>query len=291
LFCYSTGSVRGNYFVGGLYGYSVQGTISFCYSTGEVGGHDCIGGLCGYNDGTISSCYSTGLVYGYSNVGGFCGYNSETISSCYSTGDVRGDEDVGGFCCLHYGILSCFWDKQTSGVTTSYSGGGIGKTTVQMQTESTFTDAGWDFVNTWVMNGYPVLIGFDNGIKTYQDWLDNLGVPSNKQAYTNAPSDDGIQNLLKYAIGLNPMEVCSAQDIMEPVADENGVSIIYRKAKGVDGVELFPTWSDSLLLSNWNPDDFEFAVISQTESNATWKATHSITGERGYIRLNVLIED
>jgi len=40
-------------------------------------------------------------------------------------------------------ISSSFWDIETSGKYTS--DGGIGKTTLEMQTESTFTDAGWDF--------------------------------------------------------------------------------------------------------------------------------------------------
>jgi len=42
-------------------------------------------------------------------------------------------------------VISSFWDKVTSGC--EYSDGGIGKTTAQMQTMSTFTNAGWDFVD------------------------------------------------------------------------------------------------------------------------------------------------
>jgi len=41
-------------------------------------------------------------------------------------------------------VTASFWDIDTSGQATS--AGGTGKTTVQMQTQSTFTDAGWDFV-------------------------------------------------------------------------------------------------------------------------------------------------
>jgi len=284
-------NVSSDYWVGGLCGWN-NGIISFCYSTGAVNGNRGVGGLCGSTDGTIYSCYSTGTVSGDLGVGGLCGENSDgTISSCYSTGTVSGNAGAGGLCGINWigTSSSCFWDKETSGLSTS--DGGIGKTTVQMQTESTFTDAGWDFADTWFMNGYPVLIVLNTELKTYRDWLDNLGVPGNEQVYTDCPSGDGIQNLLKYAIGLNPMDVCSAQDIMEPVADENGVSIVYRKSKGIDGVDLFPIWSDSLLLSNWNPNGFEFAVIDQTDSNVTWKATHSVTGECGYIRLKAQIDD
>jgi hypothetical protein len=45
-------------------------------------------------------------------------------------------------------ISTSFWDIQTSGQTTSV--GGTGKTTAEMQTISTFTDAGWDFVGETV---------------------------------------------------------------------------------------------------------------------------------------------
>jgi hypothetical protein len=43
------------------------------------------------------------------------------------------------------GVNQCFWDTQTSGQDTSV--GGLGKTTPEMQTASTFLEAGWDFVD------------------------------------------------------------------------------------------------------------------------------------------------
>ena len=56
-------------------------------------------------------------------------------------------------------VTNSFWDKGTSGVTSSYNGGGTGKTTANMKILATFTDAGWDFNNTWEMpeNDYPFL--------------------------------------------------------------------------------------------------------------------------------------
>jgi len=288
-------NVSGRGYVGGLCGNNA-GTIFTCYSTGSVNGGvsgSYVGGLCGGNSGgTILSCYSTGAVTGRSRVGGFCGYNvSGSISSCYSSGVVSADYGAGGLCGVNSGTInSGFWDTETSGQPES--AGGISKTTAEMQTKSTFTDDGWDFVDTWQMYGYPVLQAFYTNSNTYQDWFSDSSIPVNEQAYTNMPSGDGIQNLLKYAIGLNPMEVCSAKDIMEPVVDEtNGVSIIYKKAKGIEGVELFPLWTDYLLPANWNSNGFEFSIISQTDSNATWKATHSVTGESVYIRLKATIDD
>jgi hypothetical protein len=42
-------------------------------------------------------------------------------------------------------VTGCFWDTQTCGQTDS--AGGAGKTTAEMQTASTFLEAGWDFVD------------------------------------------------------------------------------------------------------------------------------------------------
>jgi hypothetical protein len=45
-------------------------------------------------------------------------------------------------------VDDCFWDIETSGLTTSY--GGEGKTTAEMQTAGTFLNAGWDFIEETV---------------------------------------------------------------------------------------------------------------------------------------------
>lgn len=176
--CYSTGSVAGgdnSRLIGGLCGTNNGGDIADCYSTGFVTGGDGsyrVGGLCGENgatySGSISNCYSTGDVIsnaGSSDVGGLCGYvkGGSSISNCYSTGSVIlgiNSSYIGGFCGRTYSDVSdCFWDTdtQTGGVTIGigYSASGIvtsvfGKTTVQMQTQSTFTSAGWDFLGETV---------------------------------------------------------------------------------------------------------------------------------------------
>jgi len=149
--CYSNGSVRGDFCVGGLVGEnSYDSTISNCYSTGPVSGGYYVGGLVGYNGGTISNCYSSGTVSGYKDVGGLVGANDGTISNCYSTGSVSGGRYVGGLVGYWYAgaIISSFWDVNTSGWPTS--SGGTPKTTAEMKTTSTFTDAGWDFVGETV---------------------------------------------------------------------------------------------------------------------------------------------
>jgi len=167
--CYSTGTISGESGLGGLTGWN-YGTINSCYSTGSVSGDDWlsedmifIGGLVGENgyQGTITNCYSTGDVSGRDDslpenviyVGGLVADNHGTITNCYSTGSVSGEGDLvglGGLVGLDYegAVTTSFWDVNTSGQISS--AGGTPKTTVEMKTESTFTDAGWDFVGETV---------------------------------------------------------------------------------------------------------------------------------------------
>ncbi len=136
---------NGNY-VGSLAG-DLGGHISECYvEGGSVLGEERVGGLVGYNHaGEITNCYVNSTVEGSSVVGGLVGYNSGTIANSYSTGSVVGTTDVGGLVGDNWNIVdNSYWDTETSGLT--YSAGGTGLPTEDMQNLTTFTDAGWDFV-------------------------------------------------------------------------------------------------------------------------------------------------
>ncbi|MBN1539176.1 MAG: PKD domain-containing protein [Candidatus Thermoplasmatota archaeon] len=151
--CSATGNVRGtDDYVGGLMGMNEGGRVSGCYATGTVSGDRWgIGGLIGDNDGGIvSDCYANGNVVGIDNaVGGLIGDNTGAAYNCYSTGNVSGSGTYfGGLVGYQFGTVSdCFWDVESSGRTSSY--GGTGKTTTEMMTMSTFTDAGWDLDGIW----------------------------------------------------------------------------------------------------------------------------------------------
>jgi hypothetical protein len=144
---YSTGMVHGDDEIGGLLGDNL-GYVTECYSAGSVKGDESVGGLVGGNYGSITTSYSTCMVSGWENVGGLSGYSSYDgqIIRCFSTGLVTGAEDVGGLVGGNdANITDCFWDMETSGQDTSV--GGEGKATAEMQTASTFLEAGWDFVD------------------------------------------------------------------------------------------------------------------------------------------------
>lgn len=164
--CYSSCTVTGTNGkgLGGLIGMN-YGTVLRSFSTGSVSGNSYVGGLIGASyDGAsasdkVENCYSTGSVTATDKVGGLIGVvGSFTVNNSYSTGSVSGSTNVGGMIGADEGgstSTSSFWDKTTSGKTTSTFG--TGKTTAEMQTTSTFS--GWS-TSVWsLVNGsYPKFI-------------------------------------------------------------------------------------------------------------------------------------
>jgi hypothetical protein len=186
--CYSTANVSGKYEAGGLVGYFSGGTISNCYSSGNVTTDYTGGGLAGTNYGTVNNCYSNGSVSAATG-GGLVGNNNSTLNNCYSTGYVTAGTG-GGLAGTNYGTVNnCFWDMQSSGQATS--AGGTGKTTTEMKTQSTFTNAGWD-ITVWNMgdglnNGYP-----------YLDWQYPSGSPLPVELNSFTASSDGKNIILNW---------------------------------------------------------------------------------------------
>ncbi len=143
--CLVSGSVSGSNYVGGVLGaIAPGGTVAYARSSATVAATGHAGGLVGRNEqGAVLYSLSTAPVSGVTAVGGLAG-------SC----------DTGGV----YQAVSNFWDTETSQLTNSAFGSG--QTTVAMQTQATFTAAGWDFVgedangifDDWAMgaDGYPI---------------------------------------------------------------------------------------------------------------------------------------
>jgi len=137
-------------YTGSLAGYGSEALVTKCFGTGEVNGRYNVGGLIGaIRYGEVTSCYSTAAVKGQIFTGGLVGSSEYGLFvDCYSAGKVTGDNFTGGLIGWNQFpdslVLSCFWDYESSGQTSS--AGGTGKTTAEMQAAETFIDAGWDFM-------------------------------------------------------------------------------------------------------------------------------------------------
>jgi len=161
--------------VGGLAGYSA-GIMEESFALGSINTlskqYEGVGGIFGRTDwnAAMINCFARVTIVGTTAgsygeyIGGFGGRvlgSSTTIDKVYSTGAVSGGKYRGGLLADSSGTVThSLWDTQTSGQASS--DGGTGKTTAQMKTKSTFTDAGWDFNDVWsidptINDGYPHL--------------------------------------------------------------------------------------------------------------------------------------
>ena len=127
------GSVKGDWYVGGVVGYNNGGTVTGCIfsGSGSVSGSDYVGGVVGENSGssTVENCYNTGTVTGPDsvngettvNVGGVVGYNSSSssVENCYNTGAVNssGNSSVVG------GVVG--WNDSGANVENCYNTGSV----------------------------------------------------------------------------------------------------------------------------------------------------------------------
>jgi len=181
--CFNTAAVTASGSVGGLVGCIENGQIIGCYNTGAVSGGNQTGGVSGTVGfgGVVENCYNTGAVSGGSQTGGVAGAmggNGPTdvgnqILNCYNAGAVNGDgSNIGGVLGRINNdgtntITGCYYDNVTcnklgiGGILNQtdppadVSGSAEGKTTAEMQTQSTFVN--WDFIGVWYMpaNDYP----------------------------------------------------------------------------------------------------------------------------------------
>jgi hypothetical protein len=183
--CYATAQISAVASGGGRVGENNDGLISVCYATGSVSAGYRAGGLVGRNSSLISNCYAHGIADSNEDAGGLVGENYDgLISSCYATGTVDGNTHAGGLVGGDSGgsYTKCFWDSDinpdVNGIGNANDSNVIAKTTAEMMVGSTFTDAGWDFVEVWGIGEnqtYPFLRVYSAGDLNHSglvDWRD-----------------------------------------------------------------------------------------------------------------------
>lgn len=176
---YSIANIVGNENIGGLVGYQYSGTISKSMAQGNVLGQMNLGGLVGKFDGMkISQSYAKGNVSGKNFIGGIAGYAKGLFEELFAAGGVEGDGSnepfyigcVVGFANDSLIIKKTYFDtdrcvSDIGGKDIAIIEGSPTKTTIEMQTQSTFDE--WDFISTWkyVVDEYPFLQMYANSLK------------------------------------------------------------------------------------------------------------------------------
>lgn len=186
---YATGKISGKDGVGGLIGSVFDVIISNSYTNVEISSDNWnVGGLMGRASGSyISNSYSLGSVVGYGQVGGLIGHITDdtTVSDSFSTGSVMGNQaSTGGLIGLvryrsvinnsytvseikasgkaftggHHGdtrVTNSYWNHEIA--NQQALSGAVGKSTSELQQQSTYK--GWNFDTIWQFNedDYPTL--------------------------------------------------------------------------------------------------------------------------------------
>jgi hypothetical protein len=170
--CYFNGSIAGAATgdeIGGIAGLAYDVNIKQCCSLGAVSGRYNIGGFIGDNGAYIENCYAIGSVTGNDTVAGFAGRHwDNSINYSYASGAVIGSSTLGGFVGTDLGtgapVNDGYWDKDTTGQSTSDGGTSKGHGEMIGKRGAMYRAAGWDFAATWAMplarnNSYPYLVG------------------------------------------------------------------------------------------------------------------------------------
>ncbi len=281
-------------YVGALCGYNSGASVSECAVRDiSISGLYYIGGFCGSNSGgVITDSFATGDVTGNNYIGGFCAQNTDAgvISNCYAVCAVTGSPRniVSSFCRLNTDsfISACFWNSDICSLPSA--AGALGKTTAEMQTQSTFTAAGWDFTTLWRMDGYPVPVVYSavQGLP-FNQWIALEGVPIAMRGETDTPAGDSIPNLLKYAVGLDAMQSYTSEALYPDAAVSNGEFVVqYNKAMDVRDVIIEPTYCERLD-GAWSVQGMDRELLHADGIYETWQASVPLLTQ-GFVRLRAV---
>ncbi len=122
---------------------------------------------------------------------------------------------------------------------------------------------------------------------SYEAWLADWNVPAAKQGELDDPAGDGIENIWKFAAGLDPMSYYPRNAVYTYVADPaaNKFSVTYYLAKNRPQVSVDPGWDDALPYATWSTNGITSEMVSETTDKETWKITAPMDGSEGFIRL------
>ena len=173
--CYNKGTLTG-YYVGGIVGYGVAGTIEECYNEGDLTG-TYVGGIFGFSiqsNVNINNCYNTGSIEANGEIlspntpagpaaGGIASFllsSNCSITNCYNVGVVSSTQDAG--CILAYGPKTTL--ENNFYISTCSAGGEGTSLSEEYMRSQEFVDYLNGRDQVWALdvdninNGFPILV-------------------------------------------------------------------------------------------------------------------------------------
>ena len=128
--------------------------------------------------------------------------------------------------------------------------------------------------------------------QSFSSWADTIADPA-QRGLTNCPAGDGIPNLLKYALGLNPEQPCSQDDIFSYQLTTNALGepcllMSYQVSTETENIQVGPVKTTSLLTPSWNTNGILNSAVRIIDAYERWESTLSTTfTNSAYMRLKV----
>jgi hypothetical protein len=119
----------------------------------------------------------------------------------------------------------------------------------------------------------------------YTSWAALQGIPTQQRGISNCPAGDGIPNLLKYACGLTATNHCSGADLMQPIATDGTMEVIYFKSTNAVLSVVDPVWSSSLLGNAMTNNTQTNIYLGTVNGRQKWKAVLPASTSQGFMRL------
>ena len=165
-------AAQGNYYVGGVVGNLITGTINLCWNEGTVnGGSGSVGGIVGTNSGgTVTNCANFGEVTGSSTAGGIVGIG--TAANSYNLGDVTGAEGRAYGISSQPATNSYYLCKLNGAVEQKY----IKDSSSEAQNITATTE---DNKTVYKVDGTELVELLNKNRSTYTEWINKQAAPNN----------------------------------------------------------------------------------------------------------------
>lgn len=111
--------------------------------------------------------------------------------------------------------------------------------------------------------------------------LDSEGAAADDAVTVN----DGVPNLVKYALGLAPQEQALPGDVSELVKTPTGLEFYYWARTGDERLDVRVQRSSDL--TSWHTDQLQTEIFGSEGSLNLFKVLHNTSGPRQFMRLRV----
>ena len=212
--CKSSEELHSPYAAAGIVSYN-YGTVSHCFADGDIYSNNYGAGVVGYNDGeaaTVSNCVAANnkidVTYESQQVQQGGGYGQRILGGLKNNAPAPETEDNYALKTMQVSlndVAQKVYDDIMNGTS---------KTLGQLNTQSTFSELGWDFANTWYIS---------NNID-YPDLIIYIDYQSQGQGYTEIPGDangDGEVNVTDIVEIVNYIMDTPTAQFVEQACDLN----------------------------------------------------------------------